>query len=290
MAILKELKLADIVPDPNQPRKDFEPEQLKELADSIRSVGVVQPIKVRPNPGKTPPYMIIAGERRWRASGLADKLTIPAVVVDDLSDLSDEVIYAQQLTENLHRADLNPVEKAEFINGRLEYLKNSGITNATETVAAELGMSAGWVSKNIAILKYAPELRALARDGKIRDYSIIKKIATMKPKKQVEVIALVNSGNFNAKEYFSRKRYDNKTVVNEENAQEQSPVSQAKVIAEKGRESPLTVKLNSAEVVKLIDKTDFSSLMDSVDKDWRLANQTIMKSYLIKFKEWFNAE
>src|SRR5690606_33081527 len=160
-------------------------------ASSIAAVGVIQPIRVRRNPDAAygqPKYMIIAGERRWRASSKAGKDTIPAVSVEDEASLTADSICAHQLTENLHRQDLNPVEKAEFINGRIEYLKSQGITNAIEQVAKELGVSPSWVSKNTAILKYAPEIRALARDGKLRDYSLLKKISALRTDKQQRAI------------------------------------------------------------------------------------------------------
>ena len=108
---------------------------LDELANSIAAVGVIQPIRVRRNPSAAlgqPDYRIIAGERRWLASKKAGKDTIPAVIVEDDAALTDEAIYAHQLTENLHRQDLNPVEKAEFIQGRMDYLKGQGITNALD--------------------------------------------------------------------------------------------------------------------------------------------------------------
>ena len=214
MEKLEHLKLDELVPDPNQPRKDFNPEMLDELANSIAAVGVIQPIRVRRNPSAAfgqPDYRIIAGERRWLASKKAGKDTIPAVIVKDEAALTDDAIYAHQLTENLHRQDLNPVEKAEFINGRMDYLKGQGITHALELVAQELGVSPSWVSKNTAILKYEPEVRALVRDGKLRDYSLLKKISRLRSDKKQRAMELIERGEFNAKEFFARKRYDTKT-------------------------------------------------------------------------------
>ena len=101
------LRLIDVCPNPDQPRKEFDEESLAELAESIRRNGVLQPILVRPAAhGK---YIIIAGERRWRASRLAEKDTIPAVI-----SAADEALAAElALIENLQREDLNPVEEAE---------------------------------------------------------------------------------------------------------------------------------------------------------------------------------
>lgn len=289
MEKLEHIKLIDLIPDPNQPRKDFDQEKLEELASSIAAVGVIQPIRVRRNPdagmGK-PAFMIIAGERRWQASQKAGKDTIPAVIIEDESALTDDAIYAHQLTENLHRQDLNPVEKAEFINGRIEYLKSQGITNAIEQAAQELGVSPSWVSKNTAILKYEPEIRALARDGKLRDYSLLKKISGLRSDKKQQAIELIENGEFNAKEFFARKRYDKKPNTTEEQGEGDS-VSQAKSESQDSpRPASIKLQLSQVEVIKLIDKTGYSSMLDRHDPDWRKANPAIMKSYVEKFKAW----
>ncbi|HHF0534562.1 TPA: ParB/RepB/Spo0J family partition protein [Vibrio alginolyticus] len=289
MEKLEHIKLSDLIPDPNQPRKDFDQEKLEELANSIAAVGVIQPIRVRRNPdaglGK-PAYMIIAGERRWQASQKAGKDTIPAVIIEDESALTDDAIYAHQLTENLHRQDLNPVEKAEFINGRIEYLKSQGITNAIEQAAQELGVSPSWVSKNTAILKYEPEIRALARDGKLRDYSLLKKISGLRSDKKQQAIELIEKGEFNAREFFARKRYDKKTDSTEEKGEGDS-VSQAKSkSSDMTRTASIKLQLSQVELIKLIDKTGYSSMLDRHDPDWRKANPAIMKTYVDKFREW----
>lgn len=281
MEQLKVFNLADLVPDPQQPRKDFNGERLQELASSIAAVGVIQPIRVRRNPNAEagdPPYMIIAGERRWQASALANKDTVPGVLVDDDESLSDDVIYAHQLTENLHREQLNPVEKAEFINGRIEYLKSAGVSNAIEQAAKELGVSPSWVSKNTAILKYEPEVRALARDGQIRDYSLLKKISGLKPEKRQQAIALIRTGEFKAKEFFARKRYDKVKDDASSDAKDEAPKA--------AKRDNIQIQMSCSDWVKLIDKTGYSSLLDRHDQDWRVASSNILKSYVSKFKQW----
>ena len=283
MEKLKHLKLDELTPDPNQPRKDFNPEMLDELANSIAAVGVIQPIRVRRNPSAAlgqPDYRIIAGERRWLASKKAGKDTIPAVIVEDEAALTDEAIYAHQLTENLHRQDLNPVEKAEFIQGRMDYLKGQGITNALELVAQELGVSPSWVSKNTAILKYEPEVRALARDGKLRDYSLLKKISRLRSDKKQRAMELIERGEFNAKEFFARKRYDTKTNGVNQDAESSDSA--------KLKPAYLKLKFTPDECVKLIDKTGYASMLDRHDPDWRIANPSIMESYVERFRQWVN--
>ena len=289
METLEHIKLVNIIPDPNQPRKDFDPEKIEELASSIAVVGVIQPIRVRRNPDASlgqPEFMIIAGERRWQASQEAGKETIPAVIVKDESALTDDAIYAHQLTENLHRQDLNPVEKAEFINGRIEFLKAQGVGNAVEQAAQELGVSPSWISKNTAILKYEPKIRALARDGKLRDYSLLKKISGLRSDKKQRAIDLIENGEFNAKEFFARKRYDKKKEEKNEEGRS-DPVSQA-TSASLDNQKPISIKLqlSQSELIKLIDKTGYASMLDRHDPEWRKASQVIMTSYVQKFKEW----
>ena len=101
------LRISDVEPKSDQPRKDFDPEALSQLADSIAANGVLQPILVR-EVGSGGMYQIIAGERRWRASKLAGLLEIPAIVMD-----ADDLTTAQiALIENIQRTDLNPYEEA----------------------------------------------------------------------------------------------------------------------------------------------------------------------------------
>lgn len=290
MKKLLHVKLDELKPDPNQPRKDFDSDKLSELAGSIKAVGVKTAISIRKSPeGFGVRFMIIAGERRWKASKLAGKETIPAILVENEEDLSEDAIYAHQLTENLHRQDLNPVEKAEFIQERISYLKEKGVGNALETVANELGVSTSWVSKNTAILKYQPEVRALARDGRIRDYSLLKKISTLKEDKQQQAIELIKTGEFNAKDFFARKRYDKKTLegVSSSDSQESKSDSEGQQQNKTNNKFYARLVLSEDEVVKLIEKTDYADLLTRHNPGWRSASRDEKKSYIAKFREWF---
>ena len=106
IADVLELDINDVYPNPNQPRKTFDEAALRELADSISEHGVIMPIVVSKTEGDR--FMIIAGERRWRASRLAGKTTIPAIV----KKYSEKQIKEVSLIENLQREDLNPIEAA----------------------------------------------------------------------------------------------------------------------------------------------------------------------------------
>lgn len=206
-----------ITPDPDQPRKIFDDSSLTDLCNSIKATGVKQAITVRQVGDK---YMIIAGERRYRASILAEKKTIPAIIIGDENQLSEEALYAHQLNENLHREDLNPIEKAEFINKRLKYLESIGIENPREVICEELGVTPSWISKALAPLKLEGDLRALVMQGKVKDYETVKKIKNLGERKQKEAIEKINAGNFNAKEFFSRRKPKIEISNSEENKSE----------------------------------------------------------------------
>lgn len=285
MKELRLIKLDDLIPDPEQPRKAFNEEKLQELAESIRALGVQQAITVRLNPKADEPgqptYMIIAGERRFRASKLADKEYIPAILVEDAEDPNQ--VYSWQLTENLHRVDLNPVEKAEFLNNHIEYLKSQGVENAAAKVAENLGVSPSWVSKKLSVLKYDEEIRRLARFGKLRDYGLLKKVSELKPEKRKEAVDLIERGEFKSNDFFARKRYDKKKTVEKNGSAEESSPGEGVThpIAQ-----PVRVGMLPGEWVRLIDKTDFRHILDSAEPDWRFATSTMMKHYIEKFKEW----
>jgi len=154
----RELSLASIDRDPNQPRVNFDEEKLKELSESIRTYGVLSPILVRP--GKTPGrYTLISGERRFRASGLAGRATIPALV-DQADDTSGERTLAMQLVENIQRADLSPLERAHAISA----LKES-YSLSVRDVADRLGTSKSMVQRSLEILDLPDDLLNALREG-----------------------------------------------------------------------------------------------------------------------------
>lgn len=137
-----------------QPRRDIQPEALEELADSIRAQGVMQPIVVRPiGPER---YEIIAGERRWRASQLAELDVIPAVI----REVSDEVALALALIENIQRENLNPVEEAMALKRLLEEFELT-----QQQVADAVGRSRTQVTNLLRLLSLDPEVQTLLERG-----------------------------------------------------------------------------------------------------------------------------
>ncbi|MDR0921439.1 MAG: ParB/RepB/Spo0J family partition protein [Lactobacillales bacterium] len=136
-----ELELADLRPNPYQPRKTFDEDSLKELAASIKQDGVFQPIIVRES--KVKGYEIIAGERRFRASKLAGKETIPAIV----REFTEELMMQVAVLENLQREDLNPLEEAEAYEMLMRNLKLT-----QNEVAERLGKSRPYIANYLRLL------------------------------------------------------------------------------------------------------------------------------------------
>ena len=152
------IRISDIEPRHNQPRKTFEKEALEVLADSIAAYGVLQPIIVRANPIAEGTYEIIAGERRWRASKMAGLTEIPAVIFD-----GDELKAAQvALIENIQREDLNPVEEAMGYGALIERF---GLTQ--EQVAKQVGKSRPAVANMLRLLDLPTDVLEMLRDGVI---------------------------------------------------------------------------------------------------------------------------
>ena len=148
------LPLREIEPDPAQPRKQFDDDALNQLADSITENGLLQPIAVRPKKLGTG-YIIIAGERRWRAARLAGLDEVPVII----KDVSDEQAAALALIENLQREDLNPIEVAE---GCHQLIEKYGLTQ--ETAAKKLGKSRSSVTNSLRLLALPQELMQQAAE------------------------------------------------------------------------------------------------------------------------------
>ena len=150
------LKIMDIEPNRDQPRKIFDEDALAELADSIAKHGVIQPLLVRPMPDGS--YQLVAGERRWRASRMAGLTEVPVVI----KELSDDEAMALALIENLQREDLNAIEEAQGIKALMDPL------SLTQDEAAErVGKSRPAVANALRLLKLPDSVIALVSDGKL---------------------------------------------------------------------------------------------------------------------------
>ena len=150
------LPLHKVEPNPEQPRRDFDEEELQSLADSIATHGVVQPLTVRELSSGY--YQIIAGERRWRAARLAGLQEIPAVIID----ADDKKTMELALIENLQRQDLNPVEEAM---GYHTLMADYGLTQ--EETAAQVGKSRPAVANALRLLSLPPQVLLMVRKGQL---------------------------------------------------------------------------------------------------------------------------
>ncbi len=150
------LPIFKVEPNPEQPRRDFDEEELQALADSISVHGIVQPLTVRQLP--TGYYQIIAGERRWRAARLANLSEVPAVIIE----ADDKKTMELALIENLQRQDLNPVEEAL---GYQALMEEYGMTQ--EDTAASVGKSRSAVANTLRLLALCPTVLQMVRDGRL---------------------------------------------------------------------------------------------------------------------------
>ena len=153
---LQEIPVASIEPNPHQPRSQFDDEALSSLGESIRSLGVLQPILVRPV--GVDRYQLIAGERRWRAARRVGLQTIPALV----KTVEDQGALEQALVENLHRQDLNPLEEAAAYQQLIEDFQ---LTH--EQVAGRVGKHRVTITNTLRLMQLPPTVQRLLKDGQL---------------------------------------------------------------------------------------------------------------------------
>lgn len=175
---LRELPIDQVAPDPNQPRKNFDPARMAELADSIRVHGVIQPLVVRATPGG---FVIFAGERRWRAAKQAGLATVPVIVREDLSARA-------QMVENLQREDLSPYEIYRVIAAELD----RGATQAD--LVRDYGKSKSWVSEYASVGKMPAALIEALRAGYAQDIYALSALNRLHKRAPERVETLAGSG------------------------------------------------------------------------------------------------
>ena len=153
---LNEVSITQITPNPNQPRREFDQEALQELANSIRELGIIQPITLRKVEGEK--YQIIAGERRWRASQLAGLTKIPAYIVS----VEDQGVMEMALVENIQREDLNAIEIA------LAYQHLAETTGMTQAKISErVGKSRAAITNYMRLLKLPAQVQIALKNHEI---------------------------------------------------------------------------------------------------------------------------
>lgn len=169
---LRNLKITEVEPNRDQPRKNFDQEALEELSQSIKEYGLIQPIVVTKKDGY---YSIIAGERRWRASKMAGLKEIPAIIREDDEKINSEI----SLIENMQREDLNPYEKALGIRTLID---NYGLSQ--EDVAKKLGKGRSTIANWVRVLNLDPRVLEMAKNGKLTEGHCKALLAITDPEKQ----------------------------------------------------------------------------------------------------------
>ncbi len=176
MSRMAEIEVSKIYPNPTQPRTKFDDEALAELADSIRQLGVIQPVTVRKDGDGR--YMIISGERRWRASQIVGLETLPAYI----READDESLHAMALVENIQRQDLNAIEIAL---GMQRLIDECGLTQ--EQMADRVGKKRSTVSNYMRLLNLPGEVQLALKEGLIT-MGHAKAIAGIAPENQVKAL------------------------------------------------------------------------------------------------------
>lgn len=208
-----EIDINKIKPNPNQPRKNFDQDALNELAASIKVHGIVQPIVLNQQPDGQ--YLIIAGERRWRAANICGLKTVPAVI----KNYTDKQIKEISIIENLQREDLNPIEAAKAIK---ELMDEYGLTQ--ETVSDRIGKSRSNVANTLRLLSLYPDVMEMVEKGKISSGHARCLVVIEDPKEQIRLAQMVVSKNLSVRDLEKAvKAYTNptkKVVVKEEQSLE----------------------------------------------------------------------
>ena len=149
------LPIEHLVPNQNQPRKNFSEDELKSLASSISETGIIQPILVRKNNSF---YEIVAGERRWRAAQLAKIHEVPVLI----KELTNEEVVKISIVENIQRVDLNPIEEA---NSYHQLIRDFGYTQ--EKVSSSLGKSRSYIANSLRLLSLPKSIIKFIEEGKL---------------------------------------------------------------------------------------------------------------------------
>lgn len=219
--VIRELPVEHCQRGRYQPRRDFEPRALQELADSIRRQGVMQPIVVRPL--GTERFEIIAGERRWRASQLAERATIPAVV----RDISDEAAIAMALIENIQRENLNPVEEAQALR-RLQ----TEFALTQNEVAAAVGKSRPVIANLLRLLTLEGDVLELLEAGAI-DTGHAKVLLALEGAAQVAAARTVVKGGLSVRQTEALIRRDTKPAAGSQAARDPNVAGLERDLAER---------------------------------------------------------
>lgn len=222
MTEMAEVAIADIEPNPLQPRSNFDEEALKELAESIAQLGVIQPITLkRRGDGR---YTIISGERRWRASQMAGLDRLPAYI----REVEDEELHAMALVENIQRENLNAIEIAL---GMQRLVEECGLTQ--EAMAERVGKKRSTVSNYMRLLSLPSEVQLALKEG-IISMGHAKAIATLDEELQLKALkrCVKKSLSVRQAEMLAKKMSEEAARGNDAEAEEEYPESYSRLVVE----------------------------------------------------------
>jgi len=238
-----DLKINDISPNNGQPRKNFNDDSLNELAASIEENGVIQPILVQ---RKGEGYMIIAGERRWRAARIAGLSVIPAIV----RELSDREVMEQALIENIQREDLNPIEEASAMQN---LLKNHKLTQ--EQLAKKLGKPRATIANTLRILNLDESLQEFVSRGDLSEghAKVILGLKEKDDQRKVADVIMARDMSVRQAEVFVKKYID---AQNNPGAKKQVELPDIRLtLSTKEVETKLKKQLGAKVRIKVLDNS-----------------------------------
>lgn len=220
MSKMLEIEVEKIIPNPTQPRTEFDEEALDELADSIRQLGIIQPITVRK--AEDEKYIIISGERRWRAAQRADLKHLPAYV----REVDDENLHAMALVENIQRQDLNAIEIAL---GMQRLLEECNLTQ--DALSEKVGKKRSSVANYLRLLKLPNEVQLALKEGLI-SMGHAKAIAGAPEEEQVRLVkkCIKKALSVRQIEELVRAMNEAQTKPIHENEEEEYPESYSRLV------------------------------------------------------------
>ena len=259
---MEEIDIESIIPNPKQPRTIFDDDALEELADSIATLGLIQPITVRKEEnGK---YIIISGERRWRASKLAGRKTIAAYI----RQADDKELHEMALVENIQRQDLNAMEIAISLQRLID---ECGVTQ--ETVAQRVGKKRSTVANYLRLISMCPEVQAALKAGVI-SMGHAKAIAAAPEEAQPSVVKKVIKKELSvrATEQLVKKLTEGKSASTEATAEEEFPEVYTRIVEQLSKLVGEDIKIKRAAdgsgkiVIGFSNDQQIAGLVDKLDK------------------------
>ncbi|WP_135502750.1 ParB/RepB/Spo0J family partition protein [Roseovarius aestuariivivens] len=232
----RSLPIETIEPNPDQPRRDFAPDALEDLAASIREKGIIQPLIVRPNPRRAGGYEIVAGERRWRAAQIAKLHEVPVII----RDFDDTEVLEVAIIENIQRADLNPVEEAA---GYTQLMEKFGHTQ--EKLATALGKSRSHIANCVRLLSLPADVLTYLREGSLSAGHARALITSDDP---VDLAKKVIAKGLSVRETEKLAKYGGNNIFSETGKSTKKP-AQAKDADTKALEADLSANLGMRVVL-----------------------------------------